>query len=79
LSRLGEPYISSRYDGEEGAKAGKKLGAQSHSGMGLGFFIAKTLLEHTGANVTFGNREVGGAYVRALWQRDQIDILSPDV
>ena len=79
LSRLGEPYISSRYDGEEGAKAGKKLGAQSHSGMGLGFFIAKTLLEHTGANVTFGNREIGGAYVRALWQRDQIDILSPDV
>jgi two-component system sensor histidine kinase RegB len=85
LSRLGEPYISSRYDGEEGAKAGKtlkagkNLGAQSHSGMGLGFFIAKTLLEHTGATVTFGNREVGGAYVRALWQRDQIDILSPDV
>jgi two-component system sensor histidine kinase RegB len=79
LSRLGEPYISSRYDGDEGAKAGKKLGAQSHSGMGLGFFIAKTLLEHTGANVTFGNRETGGAYVRALWQRDQIDILSPDV
>ena len=79
LSRLGEPYISSRYDADEGVKAGKKLGAQSHSGMGLGFFIAKTLLEHTGANVTFGNREIGGAYVRALWQRDQIDILSPDV
>lgn len=78
LSRLGEPYISSRYDAEEGVKAGKKLGEQSHSGMGLGFFIAKTLLEHTGANVTFGNREIGGAYVRALWQRNQIDILSPD-
>jgi two-component system sensor histidine kinase RegB len=78
LSRLGEPYISSRYDNEGPAKAGKKLGEQSHSGMGLGFFIAKTLLEHTGANVTFGNRDEGGAYVRALWQRDQIDILSPE-
>ena len=76
LSRLGEPYISSRYDADEGVKAGKKLGAQSHSGMGLGFFIAKTLIENTGASVTFGNREGGGAYVRALWRPEQIDILS---
>ena len=73
LSRLGDPYISSRVYGED-----------SHSGMGLGFFIAKTLLEHTGAVVSFGNREtlggreVGGAYVRALWRRDQGDILSSD-
>ncbi len=67
LSRLGDPYISSRVYGED-----------SHSGMGLGFFIAKTLLEHTGATVTFGNREEGGAYVRALWRRDEGDILSPE-
>ncbi len=65
LSRLGDPYISSRVYGED-----------SHSGMGLGFFIAKTLLEHTGAVVGFGNREPGGAYVRALWRRDQGDILA---
>ncbi|MGA9658290.1 MAG: ActS/PrrB/RegB family redox-sensitive histidine kinase [Asticcacaulis sp.] len=90
LSRLGEPYISSRHHVEIAAKAGKLLGAQSHSGMGLGFFIAKTLCEHTGARVTFGNRPVlsdramlsdkdgGGAYVRALWPRDQIDILMPE-
>jgi two-component system sensor histidine kinase RegB len=77
LSRLGEPYISSRYQVEPGQKPGKILGEQSHSGMGLGFFIAKTLCEHTGATVTFGNRPEGGAYVRALWPRDQIDILVP--
>jgi two-component system sensor histidine kinase RegB len=45
----------------------------------LGFFIAKTLCEYTGAAVTFGNRETGGAYVKALWRRDQVDILREDV
>ncbi len=75
LSRLGEPYISSRSYDEDMARDGKFLGAQSHSGMGLGFFIAKTLCEHTGAVVSFGNRDAGGAYVKALWARDQIGIL----
>jgi two-component system sensor histidine kinase RegB len=75
LSRLGEPYISSRVYGASWSGEGEKPSGQSHSGMGLGFFIAKTLCEHTGAKVTFGNREEGGAYVKALWRRDQIDIL----
>jgi two-component system sensor histidine kinase RegB len=37
--------------------------------MGLGVFIAKTLLERTGATVTFGNRPVagGGAAVSVRW------------
>jgi two-component system sensor histidine kinase RegB len=37
--------------------------------MGLGVFIAKTLLERTGANVTFGNRRgtTGGAVVSVRW------------
>lgn len=74
LSRLGDPYISSRTFGEDAPKAE----GRSYSGMGLGFFIAKTLCEHTGARVTFGNREGGGAYVRALWRRDQMDILWTD-
>ena len=37
--------------------------------MGLGVFIAKTLLERTGASVTFGNRTVAGGWrgrLRAL-------------
>ena len=75
LSRLGEPYISSRVYGASWSGDGAKPSGQSHSGMGLGFFIAKTLCEHTGARVTFGNRDEGGAYVKALWRRDQIDIL----
>ncbi len=78
LSRLGEPYISSRvYGADEDLPAGKAAG-QSHSGMGLGFFIAKTLCEHTGATVSFGNREVAGAYVKVLWRRDRGDILAAD-
>ena len=65
------PYISSRVFGDDAPAAE----GRSYSGMGLGFFIAKTLCEHTGAMVTFGNREAGGAYVRALWRRQQEDIL----
>ncbi len=75
LSRLGEPYISSRVYGASWSGEGAKPSGQSHSGMGLGFFIAKTLCEQTGARVTYGNRDEGGAYVKALWRRDRIDIL----
>ena len=55
LDELGTPFISTR-QGEEGH-------------MGLGVFIAKTLLERTGATVTFGNRSrgKGGASVSVRW------------
>ncbi len=46
LMRLGEPYVSGR------ASQGP---LRRKSGMGLGFFIAKTLLEATGAEVSFDN------------------------
>jgi two-component system sensor histidine kinase RegB len=75
LSRLGEPYVSSRSDHAENAQS---LDGQGHTGMGLGLFIAKTLCEHTGAVVSFGNLDRGGAYVRALWRRDRVDILLAD-
>jgi two-component system sensor histidine kinase RegB len=68
LSRVGDPYISTRGNDS-------RPEASMHGGMGLGFFIAKTLLEHTGASVTYGNRDTGGAYVRALWRREQIDVI----
>ncbi|MDI7775989.1 ActS/PrrB/RegB family redox-sensitive histidine kinase [Asticcacaulis sp. EMRT-3] len=74
LSRLGDPYVSSRYQ----AEIAENRDEASHSGMGLGFFIAKTLIEYTDATVSFGNREAGGAHVRALWRREQIDILPAD-
>jgi two-component system sensor histidine kinase RegB len=40
--------------------------------MGLGFFIAKTLLERTGASVDFRNGRGGGAVVTARWPRAAI-------
>jgi len=55
LQKVGEPYISTR------------AGGGSH--MGLGTFIAKTLLERTGAKVNFSNRPEGGARVTVTWPR----------
>ncbi|SKA10466.1 two-component system, sensor histidine kinase RegB [Enhydrobacter aerosaccus] len=55
LDELGTPFISTRQ------------GVEGH--MGLGVFIAKTLLERTGASVSFGNRGGGrdGAIVVVRW------------
>ena len=52
--------------GAEGSRTG-------HIGMGLGFFIAKTLLERTGAVVTFQNARPNGAVVAARWPRAKIE------
>jgi two-component system sensor histidine kinase RegB len=65
LAKLGEPYVTSR-PGAEGSRTG-------HVGMGLGFFIAKTLLERTGAVVDFRNGRRGGAVVAARWPRSRIE------
>lgn len=63
LDRLGEPYISSR--------------GQGH--LGLGIFIAQSLLERTGARLAFANqREAGGraagAEVTITWPRASLDV-----
>lgn len=60
IDRIGEPYMSKRPPGESGG------------GLGLGLFIAKTLLERSGANVTFSNAgEPGkGARVKVSWPRE---------
>ena len=65
LAKLGEPYVTSR-PGAEAMRSG-------HVGMGLGFFIAKTLLERTGAAVDFRNGRGGGAVVTARWARSAIE------
>jgi len=76
FEKIGEPYITSRPgdnavgDTEIGPLAGK-LG--KHEGMGLGFFIAKTLLEQTGGAVKAVNPPGGGARVSASWPRGAID------
>ena len=66
LGRLGEPYVTTRPDAE-GSRTG-------HVGMGLGFFIAKTLLERTGALVTFENSRPRGALVTARWTRERLEV-----
>ena len=87
LGRLGEPYVTTRATdirsrmSDDGAE--KRIGG----GMGLGFFIAKTLLERSGGKVTFGNyvasdldndlAELGfesGAVVTINWPRALIDV-----
>ena len=65
FAKLGEPYVTSRPAGENSPSG--------HLGMGLGFFIAKTLLERTGAVVDFRNARDGGAVVAARWPRAAIE------
>jgi len=69
LDKIGEPFISTR---------GKRRGSTEESGLGLGLFIAKTLLERSGAKVTFGNRASPrhGAVVRATWDRTRFEVVN---
>jgi two-component system sensor histidine kinase RegB len=71
IARLGEPYVTTRSQGE-GSRT-------HHHGMGLGFFIAKTLLERTGAQVEFRNAKGGGALVSARWRRGEIEAAPGDL
>jgi two-component system sensor histidine kinase RegB len=41
--------------------------------MGLGFFIAKTLIEQTGGSVSARNAEEGGAQIALRWPRGAVD------
>ena len=68
LARIGEPYISARSSG------GPPYNAQH---MGLGIFIAQTLLERTGARLTFDNLSDGGAHVAIEWRRQHLDATEP--
>jgi len=60
LDRIGEPYMSSRDGSQNGG-----------GGLGLGLFIAKTLLERSGAQISFKNRKNPGqgAEVKVVWPR----------
>ncbi len=63
LQRIGDPYVTKRQKDE---RAG---------GLGLGLFIAKTLLERSGARLTFGNRtgDRPGARVAVDWPRARME------
>jgi two-component system sensor histidine kinase RegB len=66
--RIGEPYVTSRHRrrDEDVAEGG---------GLGLGFFIAKTLLERSGATLSFENRVAPdhGAIVSIQWARSDFE------
>ena len=68
LGRLGEPFVTTRaqVDAEDQEEA---------QGMGLGIFIAKTLLERSSAVITLQNREPpeSGARVEVLWKRSEFE------
>ncbi len=53
---LGEPYVTTRRP-----KAGRD------GGLGLGLFIAKSLLERVGAKLSFGKTPSGGARTSIVW------------
>ncbi|MEP7240331.1 MAG: ActS/PrrB/RegB family redox-sensitive histidine kinase [Devosia sp.] len=65
VARLGEPYLTSRARGASDAEAS--------GGLGLGIFIAKTLLERTGATLRFDNPADGGARVKITWPRRAVE------
>ncbi len=71
FDRLGDPFVTTRPGyGEDTGEADR------HEGMGLGFFIAKTLLERSGAAVSLANRPhpEHGAVVHVVWPRNLIDL-----
>ena len=71
LDRLGEPYLTTRVRSGDDRAADHEAG-----GLGLGLFIAKTLLERTGARLSFENLAApgNGARVRVAWPRAFMDV-----
>jgi len=74
LGRIGDPFVRRRRSAAERAQR------PEYEGMGLGLFIAKTLLERSGADLTFANGsdpfladeerpEKCGAIVEVKWPR----------
>jgi len=66
MDRIGEPYVKS--------SRRRRMNGES-TGLGLGFFIAKTLLERSGATLNFENRQYPdrGAVVRVYWERENFE------
>ncbi|WP_342077508.1 sensor histidine kinase RegB [Yoonia sp. SS1-5] len=74
IGRIGDPYVGRRRLSED------RMSRPAYEGMGLGLFIAKTLLERSGAQLKFANsrrhghaswtgQATGGAVVNVRWTR----------
>jgi two-component system, sensor histidine kinase RegB len=78
FDRLGDPFVTTRpgYDLSTERDESQSPEDRGHEGMGLGLFIAKTLLERSGASVTLANRKTPdhGADIRLQWPRFNIDV-----
>jgi two-component system sensor histidine kinase RegB len=63
VGRVGEPYVTTKSD--------RRAKSEEGAGLGLGLFIAKTLLERSGATVKAGNRvpPEKGASITISWER----------
>jgi two-component system, sensor histidine kinase RegB len=71
FARLGEPYVTTKTD--------RRAKTEEGSGLGLGLFIAKTMLERSGASVETSNLDPQGTgaritirWTRAAFERGQI-------
>ncbi|MGH1355127.1 MAG: sensor histidine kinase RegB [Thalassovita sp.] len=78
IGRIGDPFMRRRRDTSDRAQR------PGYEGMGLGLFIAKTLLERSGAELSFANGSDANAYVKpgaakigaiveVVWPRGKID------
>ena len=70
LEQLGEPFVTTRP-----SRSLDREAPDEHIGMGLGFFIAKTLLERSGARLDLANRAgpEAGAVVTVTWPRSKFE------
>ncbi|MBN2631183.1 MAG: ActS/PrrB/RegB family redox-sensitive histidine kinase [Rhodobacteraceae bacterium] len=77
IGRIGDPFVRRRRSAQDLARR------PEYEGMGLGLFIAKTLLERTGAELTFANAsdpfltpeerpERSGAIVEVVWPLNRL-------
>jgi len=70
LAQIGVPFMNRR----------NRLDREKAGGLGLGLFIAKTLLERSGAQLEFSNRTppATGAHVKVSWPREKMDLFGAD-
>jgi len=73
MDTIGEPYVTTRP-----ARAQTQEG--DATGLGLGVFIARTLLERSGATIAFENRKSPstGAVMRICWPRNEFAASMPN-